>query len=398
MVVRKILNREITAFRKLQSIAFLYPINVAELEAKEIENPDAENEQNLWGCFTDDGTLVSSMVNTAYSIYYDGHVVKMGGIGGVASAPESRMQGGIRSIFERVFEDDKQNGVLFSVLFPFSHRYYRKFGYEICHEGRILKFPTQELKGYRQTATARLHEAAEGSKPFAHVYDQYARQYNYAVARTDRDWKHVLDGDPYKAEAYRYILSRDGVDTAYCVFKAERTSSSTQTMVVRDYAYVDTQALHDLLGFLYKLSAQFEAVQLEVPDDFEPSALVEEPYDVSPVSLSRSMARAHSVQRALELMRHPLGEGSYSLSIQDDFLPENNGTYQVHYGGEGVQVTRTQQETCDVAMTIQTFTQLCLGFLSFDMACLKKDVTLYGNEDMLRRVFIKKPGFLTDRF
>lgn len=398
MIIRRLTNADKVAMEKLQSVAFLFPVDV-EAKQKEVEKlpPDEIPEDGTWGCFTDDGTLVSGLYNTAFTIYYDGHEVGMGGIGGVASLPEGRMRGGIRDIFEKVFADDRENGRVFSVLYPFSHTYYRQFGYEICHAGRRAMFPSKALSKFRQTAaTARMLLPEDGNGALAPIYEAFAGRYTYAVARDERIWKDFGKHDPYKGEGFRYLLSRDGRDVAYCIFKTRRENDDNILMLT-DYAYLDRAALTDLFGFLYKLSAQYAMVQMEAPDDFELDALLDEPYEVKINSPVRSMARIVDVRRALELMRYPQGEGAFSVAVQDDFLPENSKTYQVRFGKSGADVSVTDAPA-DVSMTIQSLTQLCLGYMDFAMALLKPDVQPRANAGTLHRVFVKKAKYLADRF
>lgn len=345
--------------------------------------------------------MTAGLEDTPFQMYYDGHVVKMGGIGGVASLPEARMKGGVRAIFEKVFEDNRAQGALFSVLFPFSHPYYRQYGYELCHEGIWYRFPTEALKPYRNTDTqVRMHTAEEGSAPFESIYAVYASRYNYALAREANAWRNILYGDYTTAKCYRYILSRDGKDIAYCMFRPEQPGGmfTPRTAVLTDYAYVDAAALWALLGFLYKLSAQYSHVQLEASSDFALPTLLAEPDDVAVSHVHHSMARMLDVAQALRLMRHPQGSGSYSLCVQDDFLPVNSGVYRVAYGPQGVEVNHSGDGAADLSLSVQTLAQMCLGYIDLDMATLKQDVCLAGNEDTLARVFIRKPMFLTDRF
>lgn len=398
MQVRKITLAEKPTLSAIQAIAFLVPTDIDALQTKIKEHPEEVTYDQSWACFDDDGTMVSGLENWPLNIYYDGHIVGMGGIGGVASAPEHRTRGGIRAIFEKVFADDIQNERLFSVLFPFSHPYYRQFGYEICHESRHIRFHVESLTKYRLTCSVRRHMPQEGFAPFDGVYRRYAAQYSYAVARQERNWKGIASGDPLKAEAYPYILSRDGEDIAYCIFRAQREADQRMTMILTDYAYVDKAALHDLLGFLYRLRAQFTFLQMEVPDTFEMAALLDEPYDITIVSQTRTMARVLDVARALRLMRHPGGAGSYTLAIEDAFLPANTGIYRVSYAEAAVTVTRDTTAQPDLSLSVQAFAQLCLGYLALDMACLRQDVTLHGNAEILRQVFVRKAKFLTDRF
>lgn len=400
MDVRHLTLEETIALEKVQSVAFVYPIDLAALEKEIAETPEKINFGSMWGCFTEQGTLVSGLEDTQFDMRYDGHTVKMGGIGGVASLPEGRMQGGIRAIFEKVFAENRQNGVLFSTLYAFSHPYYRQFGYEICYEGRQVRFPLRSLKAYKQAVGAvRMHVPGEDASAFAPVYQAFASRYNLAVVRGAQAWKRMLRGDPYKAEAYRYILSSHGKDVAYCMFRLdEKSKPGTRILSLFDYAFDGRDALWALLGFLYKLSAQYELVQLEVPGGLEMAALLDEAYELEHARTTRVMARVLDVKEALTLMWHPQGSGQYTLYVEDAFLPENTGAYVVRFEGGQAEVMRTDATEGDLALSVQALAQLCLGYLSLDMALLKRDVTLHANHDTLSRVFVRKDAYLSDRY
>lgn len=399
MQVRKVTVQEYLQVEKLQSISFMFPKDVEALSKKIAETPEQVDYHSAWACFDEDGRAISALENYPFAMHYDGHVVGSGGIGGVVSAPESRRKGNIRALFGQVFADDLAEGRVFSVLFPFSHAYYRQFGYELCHEGRVMELQTDALAKFKLSADVRMIESGEDSAPFAPIYDAYAARYNYAVARNALAWRRILWGETFKTEAYRYVLSRDGRGIAYCMFRPERQSESNVLMHLYDYAYVDKAALHELLGFLYRLRALIGNIRLELPDGFELSALLDEPYDLKPVRLRRTMARVVDAQAALRLMRHPASAGAYTIEVRDDFLPQNAGVYRVTFGGGEAAIARAEPGTpCDLRVSAQALAPLCIGHLSLDMAAYRDDVALLGNEETLRSVFVRKPKFMTDAF
>ncbi len=397
MIARKITLTEKADASAIQSICFMFPEDIEKLRETARETPEKVDYQNTWGCFDDDGKMIAAIDNSQFSVHYDGHVVGAGGIGGVATLPEGRMRGAIRMLMRAILEDDYRNGKVFSVLYPFSHAYYRQYGYDICLEARCIKFPSKALAGYKQTAQARQHLPEMGNAPFQRVYDRFAARYNLATVRGDEQWRSALRGDAQKAQSYKYLLSRDGEDIAYAVLRPRRVAEFQILMRVEDMAFVDRDALHTLLGFLHKLSAQCEHFWMEVPGDFELSALIDEAYDVEIESLSRKMARVVNVPEALRMMRHPAGVGTYTVRVTDDFLAENDGAYRVTYGPEGVRVEKGEFAACDLDVTVQTLAQLCLGYLSLDMAALKKGVTV-RNARALEGVFVWKPGYHVDRY
>ena len=399
MEVRRITLDELIQYEKLMSIAFLYPIDTKEVEKKAKENPSESYYRHVWGVFSEDNELISGVIDWPFSMYYEGESVGMSGIGGVSSAPEARRQGGIRQIMKKALSEDREKGLLFSVLFPFSHRFYRKFGYEICHEGRRVRVPIQALSKYENTASVRMYKPEkENDSAFREIYEVFASRYNYAVSRDDTTWKRIIKGDPHKAEAYTYIFSRDGKDVAYCIYKTVRDAAHETTLSLIDYAYVDKKGLWDLLGFFFFMSAQYRMVQMELPDDVEMGALVDESYDVKVESPVRTMARILDVPEVLRRTRFPFGEGAYTVYVEDEFLPENTGTYQVRCVKGKVEVSKDKKESADICLSVQALTQLCLGYLSLSAAEYKKDVTVIKNRETLERVFVKKDKFLFDRF
>ena len=64
------------------------------------------------------------------NVRFDGHMVTMGGVGGVATLPEHRRKGAIRVCMDAALKKMYADGDVFSVLYPFSRAYYRQFGYE----------------------------------------------------------------------------------------------------------------------------------------------------------------------------------------------------------------------------------------------------------------------------
>ena len=49
-------------------------------------------------------------------------------------------------------------------------------------------------------------------------------------------------------------------------------------------------------------------------------------------------------------------------------------------------------------VSIQAFGQLAAGCVSLDEALYRPDVTLTGNDDVLRKIFVRKPILVEDHF
>lgn len=393
MEVRKLKPNEFHASDILDSLAFVFPV------PEKTKEPDAYQAER-WGCFNEAGNMTAMLYNHDLPIYFDGTAAAARGVGSVASDPVSRGQGNVRALISHVLADDYKAGILFSALYPFSHPFYRKFGYELCFEGVKAAFPTEALKVFctNDPPQARLvHPKTDGLEALHPIYTAFAKQFNLAVARDARTWKRIHFGDPYKAEYYCYVISRDGRDTGYVIFRFRpKEKPFERTLCVVDYAFVDKQACYDVLSYLHRYTAQAEDTELFMPASLPFSSLITEAYECKTSTFSHPMARAVHVEKVLKAMRHPQANGRYSIFVEDSILPENEGCYHVGYAADGsVAVTRSD-DTADLRVSVQTFTQLALGFLNLEQAAYKPDVQIRGNEAVLRQVFVHKPVFLWD--
>ncbi len=395
MEIRKLKPAEYMAGEMLESLSFVFPLpdDHEEKLAKKRFQPDR------WGYFDDDGKLGATLTNFDIPIYLDRQVIAARGIGSVASDPVTRGQGYVRTMFRHLLQTDRAEGQLVSALFPFSHAFYRKFGYELCYEHTRASFPTGALKVFRpETPPAvRLLSPQDGMAALMPIYTAFAKQYSFMAARNAKSWERFTMVDPKKASKYWYVLSRDGKDTAYVIFNYRNGDNHYQkTLLVQDYAFADRQGFVDLMSFLHGYSAQAQTIQMFLPDNLPISSLVEDPSAVDLAIAQRHMARVLHVENMLKAMRHPKEDGSYSVYVEDAFLPENTGCYAVRFTKEGEVTVARCQDKADLHVSIQSFTQLVFGFLDLEEAAYKPDVQITGNQDILQTVFGKKLLFLED--
>ena len=162
-------------------------------------------------------------------------------------------------------------------------------------------------------------------------------------------------------------------------------------------AFISPLGLSDALGFLYRLSAQYRLVRLSLPEYIPLPALLDESYEIKTGLSNHTMGRIIHLQKALEQKRHFEG-ASYTLRVQDEIIPENDGVFHVRCHEGTVSAEKIEETAADLTADVRTMTQLLLGFLSLDEALYKPDVQISSNLETLRAVFIKRPVLLTDHF
>ena len=121
-----------------------------------------------------------------------------GGIWGVASRRRRADADACAHILQYVFDEDHKRGCLFSTLFPFSHAYYRKFGYELCAyqpDGTAAHRAAFRLCA-DAPARGAAHREADGFDVIREIESRILHRYNMAMPLTDRQYKKALAAIP----------------------------------------------------------------------------------------------------------------------------------------------------------------------------------------------------------
>ena len=394
MGIRHITRDEYDAANEIKYIAFHRKPFAFKNDA---DNPDAIY-HSLIGYYDEVGTMTACMRNIDYDIFFEGACVPACGITNVVSSPEARGRGRIREIFQYVFDEDRARGRLFSMLYPFSHVYYRQFGYALCAYRQTVRIPIEQLSPYaHMPMRARLHREADGFDAIRRIESRMLSRYNMAMLLTDRQYRKALGGDAYTHGDYRYILSDPtGTPCAYLYFTAESTDGAC-CAAIHALAYTDTLALQRVFGFLYGLRAQYAFAQLLLPIDIDLLQMLPEPQYAKADIVPYGMARILDVQAVLSRMRHPQGHGTYTLRVSDPFSPANEATYTVSYEHGRATVCQTQRQP-DLIVDVGTLTQLVLGTQALDCVLWKESVSLLQNEQTLHAVFVQKPVYFPHHF
>lgn len=358
--------------------------------------------QGVWGCFDEAGDMTACLREQPYIMSFDGGRARAAGIAGVASMPESRNRGSVKRLFAALFEHLLQQGYTFSLLFPFSHTFYRRLGYDLCSRRLIHDFPIALLEPYAgHTGDVRLHRMSDGLDELNEVHSAHIGGYNMGIHRSADQWDDLMGGskEAEQDNNYRYIFYENGQPVGYVLYTVDDVDEYRRPINIYDFAYTSADALYRIFGFLYSLRAIHAGIKnMDAPLDFDIHSLVAEPYQVSSRVSWNGMARILDVEAALAGMRHPQHGGSYSVKVEDAFFPANSGVYAVEDAGGRAGVKR-RAGSADFACDINTLAQLVLGYLTIDQARLKPGaIQVNGNEDTLRKVFINKPLYMNDHF
>ena len=191
MPVRQIVKKEeLLECGRIQSIAFVAPWDRMEA-LKKLDDPEVPRNTTL-GFFDQEEKLTACLELPTYQARYQGKVIPITGVGGVASLPEHRKGGAVRRLFTYTLPWMRDQGAVFSCLYPFSHSFYRKFGYELCQLPTAWQVPAESLRHLPCSCQVDMLQPGCDLSPLKQVYDAYLGQCQLAIQREDRHWRELL--------------------------------------------------------------------------------------------------------------------------------------------------------------------------------------------------------------
>ena len=389
MEIRLLSGEERFQARLIATVAFHQRMEDPEKARQESEKETCQQ----WGAFHEDGTLMAQIINNQYMSWLDGTLVRNGGIGAVSTLPEYRMEGAVKEIFKVLLAHAYTDGEVISTLYPFSHAFYRKFGYETVCWKNIYEFSPAVLRGYAFYGEASLWKQGMPVSGWTELYNRFASSYNLAISRDDRAMGERLKGEYYKDRKFCYMLHENGKPVAYLIFQDIRHDPQA-ILDVQDLAWDGPGGLRAILGFLARFSADYGSIRLFLPRDIELLSLIRSPlaYDIRKTTEQSYMIRVVNAARVLETMKKPAGT-SFVVRITDELIPENNGTWKVTSDA----VSPTEEEP-DLTVTEKALGQLVSGAVSLSEALYREDTVVTKNRETLDRVFVRKPILVEDHF
>lgn len=395
MIIRKISPEEVLRAKELFAIAFEQP-----MERETAAQPDDKGVCR-WSAF-DDGTeeMISMLIVSDFTVRFDGHACKMGGIGGVATLPQYRRRGGIRGCFQAALPDMYASGYDFSYLYPFSTAYYRQFGYECCVRKLFISVRLGLLSPGRFNGTFRLAEAGNAMTEAIRTVDAcWEVKYNMMVQHRPEDYKWTEKQDPAVRQEFTYVcFAADGAPKAYTTFTKEDQSDG-RNLVCSRFCFADREGFSGLMNLFKSLSADHALVKFSLPAEEAMQYLFPEwSMGAAVCSLQPAgMVRVVNAESVLKKAAY-VGSGSTVLRIRDPQIPENDRTFNLRFSqGKAVSVEETPEEA-DAVLSIAAFSALITGVCDFRDAAAWMDGLEVRRPEALRQVFYRKPLMIVDYF
>ncbi|MCL2664488.1 MAG: GNAT family N-acetyltransferase [Defluviitaleaceae bacterium] len=393
--VRRLNNNDMISFQRLQHIAFSGSSSEESIRER-IEKGEYSRDE-YWGAVDGAGNVQSGMVIYQYLQYLDGHKASMAGVGGVASLPEIRRTGFIRKIFQNVFADCRERGTVLSYLYPFSHAYYKQFGYANCGFAFTYTLPTGAARKIETAGSVCefKKDETEIKNKLSKVYEAHASRHNLMLCHDTVHFENFFEIEHLSPVHIYYWKNEADEIRSWVKYKKDGDK-----IFVEYIAWEDHEAMMGILQFLgmFEGAAGSICMNVKCSPEFLPELIWTDLYHISSERKCLGMARIMDAKAALGMMRAPCGEGKFTVRVTDKYADWNSGTYSVEFGGGQSRVSISSAEP-DVDVTEEALAQLVFGV--FDFATAEKyikDIKVGGNRETLSKVFVKKQLLLNDYF
>jgi predicted acetyltransferase len=294
-----------------------------------------------------DGRVVSCLTLVHAGLSICGAHLPMAGVRHVATHPEEQNQGYASALLRHTLQVMRQQGLITSVLFPFSFRYYRKFGYELggnhCHIWcRPNCIPT-----YGERRDCRPARPADCGA-LARFYAGRTAAGACALARDLRRWTDVVATETRDSYGGRVLKVLD---------MAADTPPAWRALVGHL-----SQAAVDSIEWCASMQDLCASGLMRSPaplrEGFKPRGIVtvRPMFQFRVVDVEAAMAR-----RAATL---PAEHYRLALRVRDDLLPENGRPVAVHAAGSRVEVRAARPTDPYLEADIRVFSQMFCGFMS----------------------------------
>jgi predicted acetyltransferase len=407
--IRRLTPEDMPQLHKMQTVVYNQRNDFPKEKETDEENEEEKKEEALenpanwaWGAF-DKGKLLSGMFEIEFLMRFDGNNAKLSGIGGVGTLPEARRGGLIRQIYEKLLPEAYEKGVVFSNLTPFSHDFYRAFGYEVACARNSISIPIKDFFKIKPRGEFIHFFPGDDTTVLQEIHSAYISNLNHGICRDywpdNRGWKRFTRADPYSTGTFLYLWKdENGVPRSYIKYQ-DRDGDDGHVMSVSELAFIDGEGLYGALGIVGGLSAQFRQFKWSMPTFIDPCDIISNTWEIEQNISPRDMTRVINVKTALEMMRFPQGEGAYIIGVEDSNISANNGKYLVEFAPEGSRVSLTQKEP-DIHCDIRVLSQLVTGYRTLENALLTRQsgLEVNGNTETLYRVFTLRPQHITEYF
>ncbi|QLG63221.1 GNAT family N-acetyltransferase [Halorarum salinum] len=286
----------------------------------------------------------------------------LGGVSAVASPPEHRRRGVVRTMLAALHAEYRSEGVAFAALWPFEYPFYRRLGYARVNDYSRLTVPPGDLDGAVPEPAGEFVRLRPDDWERLDAVHGAAATEPLALDRTE-DWWRTRVFQSWEVDPFVYGWERDGRLRGYLVYSvaADEGEEDGKTLEVREFVGVDDDARGHLLRFCRNHDSQVERVRIVDRADVRLFDRLGDPRAVETTVRPGPMFRLVDVRAGLEALEYPTGvDGEVVLAVADDHCEWNDRTFRLSVDG-GTAACEPAEAEPDVSIGIGALSRLAVG-------------------------------------
>lgn len=289
-----------------------------------------------------DGEIVGALTALKMTCNVDGSHLPCAGVAAVGVVPEARRSGVGAALMTETLRLFREDGFVFSALYPFRETYYSRFGYVSCG-GRVrVTMPTDRFPKRRSTLPVRMIPGSEYEQVRA-CFDSFCDRYNGSTRRSNERWE---DTDPY------YVVG----DPIEGFIQIKLSGDFWTPLNMADLVWTTERSYYALMEVLHGLAINRTEACWYEPTNGPHMHLLDHGVKLQIERLL--MYRTLNLEAAL-MAKRVTGSGSVSFNVTDEHLPVNSGCWKVDYSPSKCSVASGQSSS--VTFSQSQLTQFILG-------------------------------------
>jgi len=309
----------------------------------------------------EDGDVRASATVLPLEAFVDGRVVRLGGVAAVMAHPAYRRRGYAGELMRAALAAQRERGQHLSMLWPFAHAFYRRYGWELAGEAISYTLKPTDLPTSAEQARVRAYREGDLTE-LALLLEKEAVRHPLCVRRGERRWRQTLEGAGSNVEGTQAaVCEKDGRVEGYLLYRQRSgTGEPPRTLEVLEVVARGRDAWEALTSFMAAYDPDEYKVSLSTPRGKPLHPFLRSSYVKAEVS-PEFMLRIVDVGGALGTLGRE-AEGPLTLEVTDDVVPENTGLYTVGVGSPG-EVAPGAEAPERVALDVRQLAQLYSGYL-----------------------------------
>lgn len=310
----------------------------------------------VFGWFTDDEELVSSISIYPFKVNMHGKVYEMGGLTGVGTYPEYVNAGLMNDLIVLALDQMRKDEQYISYLYPYSVSYYRRKGWEIMSDRITFNLKDTQIPQYNQVSGYVKRLGVFDPNVLA-VYDAYANAMHGALIRKEFEWEEYWRWENEEERTAAVYFDVNDNPQGYLFYWIEE-----DVFHVKEIIYNTLDACYGLWNFVRAHFSMIDWVKGNIYMN-EPLAFQLEDSQIEETIEPYFMARIVDVEKFLQAYPFDDDVRQFHFVVKDPLTFWNNRVFGLKQVGDRVEIT-DQPIGQSVELDIQTLTTMMMSYKS----------------------------------